>query len=136
MNVLPIMERIQATRLFQSVGSATALADALEDPIDMAAFVVVPSQRAEGNRTTGRHSQRITERLSIVFCVKGAAANPDQPADDVQRLRDALLDLMAGWKAEDAETALDFLSSSVRSMSAGFVWTEMLFEAQWRYTKA
>lgn len=137
MNVDSIMERISAGDLgFKTVAASLTLADALNDGRARypAAFVVVPTDRAEPSRLTGRQRQRITSRVPVVIGVKAAGLDVAGTRDQVGALKRAVIDCLAGWRPVDADTALDYLSADLRQIADGMVWIEVAFQCQWYLT--
>ena len=138
MNVDSIGERLRAAGIFKTVAASLTLADALNDGRARypAAFVVVPSDRAEPGRTIGRQRQRVTSRVPIVIGVKAAGPDINGARDEVGALKLAVIDCLAGWKPDDADTALDYLSADLRQIADGMVWIEVAFQCAWYLTIA
>lgn len=125
-----VRARVNDTGLFLRVSDVLAMADAIDNPGSQipAAFVVAAAESAEPSRTIGAHRQRVTARVSVAFVLQ-AQPFAENRSDEVEAIRSTLKGQLAGWQPVGAETALDYVSSTVRAISRGLVWVEVQFSA-------
>jgi|GEM_PF-3447559 len=134
-----IVTRLRDASLgFLSVSGSLSLADALDDAKARfpCAYVVTPTDRAEPNRTQGRHRQRVTSRVAIVIGVKADAASLSGAKDRLGQFKRSVIDNLTGWRPDTADTALDYASSDLRAIAGGIVWYEVAFQCAWTLTVA
>jgi hypothetical protein len=125
-----VRQRVKDTGMFRRVEDVRALSDALENPgaVLPAAFVVMPSESADANRLSGGHRQKINARVSVAFVLK---AQGGSRSDEVEALRSVLKSNLAGFQPDGAEHGLSYVSSSIRGIARGFVWTEVMFSTSY-----
>lgn len=140
MDIKPVMARLRDGGLgLKTVTSAPTLTDALEGQGVQfpCAIVVMPRETAEPMRRirdTGPgvpHRQRVSGSMSIVLGVKKAAANPDVLTDDLGDIGGAIIGLVAGWRAPDAETAFDYAGAVLMRVANGLAFREIRFSCDW-----
>jgi len=126
-----VRDRIKGLKYFVTVEDLAAASEALgnEDSFGFvapAAFVSVASETAEPNKTIGgRHRQRLTVTLSILFAESSARADRDG-TDRADRTRKALIRQLAGWRPNGALGPLQYTRYLIRATGGGYVWGEVM----------
>lgn len=89
------------------------------------AFVSTVSETGEPNRLIGAWSQRVTTRISVLFCVPAERAD-GKPRDVVEETRKAVMRILLGWTPAGAESALEFDRFLLRASRDGLIWAEVI----------
>lgn len=134
-----VRERIKGLEYFVAVEDLAAASEALsgDDGLSFnapAAFASIASETAEPDRTTGgRHSQRVSVTLSILFAESSARADRDG-TDRADRTRRALIAQLAGWTPTGAGAPLQYVRYLIRATGGGYVWGEVMLTTSFRLT--
>lgn len=122
---------------WQHVGDAVDAADAMTNgsaPVP-AVYISTARESAAPNRNqTGRHSQMITQQVSVLFAIGSQRADA-QLNDEVEDRRDQIIALLMGWTPPGAGLPLDYVSFSVRFADVGEIWGELLFQSRYIRSK-
>ena len=122
---------------WQHIGDAVDAADAMTNgsaPVP-AVYVSTARETAAPNRNqTGRHTQMITQMVSVLFVVGSQRADAALN-DDVEERRDQIIERLMGWTPPGAGLPLDYASFSVRFAEAGEIWGELLFQSRYIRTR-
>jgi hypothetical protein len=114
---------------------ATLVAQKTLPPRTPASFVLPLGFGAAPNTVfTGAHSQRITERVGVVFLVRYAGdATGGKSLPSITVLEKAIEAALVGWQPASVETPLDVVRGALLSLTAGAVFYQLDFAGD-RYT--
>jgi len=122
-----IRKRVDSLTYFTSV---TTLQEATLDLDNMSgtpplAYVAVASETAEENKLVGAWSQRVTTRISILFCIPAERAD-GEARDEVETARKAVIRILVGWTPKGAESPMNYDRFLLRASQDGLIWGEVL----------
>lgn len=122
--------------LFHSVEGVVSGADAMTygTAPPKSAYVSTARETAEPNKMTGRHRQRITQTVSILFTIAGERLDGARN-DELEQVKNALLERFAGWRPPGADSVFQYVSFQVVQIADGLIWGESLFAAPYHFTK-
>jgi len=89
------------------------------------AYVSTASETAERNKLIGDISQRVTQVVSVLFCVPLERAD-EKPRDVVEETRKAVIRILLGWTPAGAEKGLEYDRFLLRVSRDALVWGEVL----------
>lgn len=92
------------------------------------AYVTTASQTGEPNRLIGAFSQRVTTRISVLFCIPAERAD-GKPRDVLEETWKAVVRILLGWTPAGSESALEFDRFLLRASRDGLIWGEVLMRA-------
>lgn len=95
------------------------------------AYVSTASETAEKNRLTGTLAQRVTVRISVLFCIPAERADKAS-RDEVETTRKAVIRILLGWKPKGAEQWLEYDRFLLRASRDGLIWGEVLMLTTYR----
>lgn len=128
-----VRDRLRQLSYFNSV---TTLQEATLDLENMAvlppaAYVATASETAEPNKLIGTISQRVTTRISTLFCVPAERAD-EKTRDELEDARKAVIRILLGWTPDGAEKALAYDRFLLRASRDGLLWGEVLMLTTYR----
>jgi hypothetical protein len=132
-----IRERVAALSYFTDVRTLQEAALDLEEMngIPPLAYVSTASETAEPNKLIGSISQRVSTRISVLFCVPAERAD-DKTRDELEEARKAVIRILLGWTPLRAEKPFEFDRFLLRASRDGLLWGEVLMLTTYRLTLA
>lgn len=132
-----IRERLKLLNYFIDVEGIEEAAYAMENETGYPprAYVSVASETAEPNKLIGGIAQVVHVSISILFCEPYVRS--DQPTRDVvEKTRRAIIRQLVGFVPDRAERFLEYDRYTLRAISGGCIWGEVLFRTRYRFTQA
>jgi hypothetical protein len=126
-----VRDRVHALG-FIFTGDAVDAVDAMTNmsaPVPAAYVSIAREGAAKNKNSTGRHTQIVSQTLSVLMAVGGQRADGDIRAT-VEYWKNEVRDSITGWQAPGANTNFDYDSYSIRFMGEGLVWSETLFSCR------
>lgn len=126
-----IRTRLGLLDLFNTITDAASVAAALEKPSrPPSAYVVTATERATPNRTQGVHDQKVSATIGVVMSIAAQRADAAQN-DQVETLREAVIDQLAGWTATGAKDPFDYQGYQIVRFDSGLIWVQCNFQTVW-----
>lgn len=94
------------------------------------AYVAVASETAEDNKLIGAWSQRVTTRVSVLFCIPAERAD-EKPRDVVEETRKAVIRILIAWTPEGADSPMQYDRFLLRASQDGLIWGEVLMRTSY-----
>jgi hypothetical protein len=95
------------------------------------AYVSTVSETASPNRLTGTLAQRVTVKVSVLFCIPIARA--DKAArEEMDETRKAVVRILLGWRPTNALDWLEYDRFLLRASDDGLLWGEVLMSTSYR----
>lgn len=128
-----VRDRLRTLSYFTSVSTLQEAALQLDNlsGIPPLAFVSTASETAEPNKLIGTISQRVTTRISTLFCVPAERAD-EGTSDEMEETRKAVIRILLGWQPDGAEKVLGYDRFLLRASQDGLLWGEVLMLTTYR----
>jgi hypothetical protein len=128
-----VRDRLRGLKYFTSVET---LQEANLDPAEMSgippmAFVAVASETAERNKLIGTLAQRVTVRISTLFCIPAERAD-ENARDELDEARRAVIRILLGWTPTRALDWLEYDRFLFRASRDGLLWGEVIMSTSYR----
>jgi len=129
-----IRDRLLAMGYFLSVTDILEASEALDETLSAAppaAFVGTASERAEPNRTTGGHSQRVEVEIAVLFA-ESTSRFDRKATDQLEQTRKAVTRQLLAFVPKGAGKALEYVRYRVVKIGDGLAWGEVTFSTSYR----
>lgn len=122
-----VRERLAGLKYFTAVSTLQEASLEIENltGIPPLAFVSTVSETAELNKLIGAWSQRVTTRVSVLFCVPAERAAGDA-RDDLEETRKAVIRILLAWTPDGADSPLQYDRFLLRASRDGLIWGEVI----------
>jgi hypothetical protein len=127
-----VRKRLCALSYFTDVSTLQEATLELENlsGIPPLAYVAVASETAEDNNLIGAWSQRVTTRISVLFCIPAERAD-EKPRDVLEEARKAVIRMLVAWTPGGADSPFQYDRFLLRGSQDGLIWGEVLMRTSY-----